>query len=261
MGFRLKYMTFNSSCSYCCLANLLERCGVHREDRELALDMDLPWLFAQEDGTYLAGAMLQGKPWFDRALSPLGFRFEEILLSRGEVPERLTALGSAMVGLAVGQGKHAVIFRGKEGETYRFLNPHRRDDGGEDELLLTEGELLERLGEENAVGYIVPGEKSAPEGWDSCPHLEAYRRDLAAFCGEPRTKEEILSQVNSLFRPFAVDLLAMMELAGERALAEDLRVFQGQCMTLFRAGDCRPADIIDLKLFSHIAEEYEKRLK
>lgn len=258
----MKYMTFNSSCSYCCLANLLERYGISREDRELALDMGLPRLFARrEDGTYLAGAMLQGKPWFDRALSPLGFRFEEELLSRPEVPERLEALGSAMVGMAVGQGKHAVVFLGKEGERYRFLNPHRRDDGQADELLLTKDELLERLDEENAVGRIVPGERSLPEDWDSPTALKDYCRDMTDFCGAFRTKEAIFARVNTLFRPFAVDLLAMMELAGEDALTEDLRVFQSQCMALFRAGDCRPAEIVDLELFSRIAEKYEALLK
>lgn len=78
----MKYMTFNSSCSYAGLANLLSLRGLETEDRAIALDMGLPYLFAREDGRYLAGPMLQGKRWFDLFLLPRGFIMEERTVRR-----------------------------------------------------------------------------------------------------------------------------------------------------------------------------------
>ena len=46
MNTTFKYMTFNSSCSYAGLANMLLRYGVDTQDREIARDMKLPFLFA-----------------------------------------------------------------------------------------------------------------------------------------------------------------------------------------------------------------------
>ena len=47
-AFVMKYMTFNASCAYAGLANILERFGIETEDREIALAMGLPYLFAKE---------------------------------------------------------------------------------------------------------------------------------------------------------------------------------------------------------------------
>ena len=55
----MKYMTFNSSCAYAGVANLLELEGMEAEDRQIALDMGLPFLFSFQDGAYCSGPMLQ----------------------------------------------------------------------------------------------------------------------------------------------------------------------------------------------------------
>jgi len=55
----LKYMTFNSSCSYAGIANMLEIRGVDTEDYKIALAMDLPFLMDQDEVGYYAGSMLQ----------------------------------------------------------------------------------------------------------------------------------------------------------------------------------------------------------
>ncbi len=47
-AFVMKYMTFNASCAYAGLANIPERFGIETEDREIALAMGLPYLFAKE---------------------------------------------------------------------------------------------------------------------------------------------------------------------------------------------------------------------
>ena len=80
----MKYMTFNFSCSYAGLANLLALHGLDTEDRTIALDMGLPYLFALEDRRYAAGPMLQGKRWFDLFLLPRGFMMVEEAVRREE---------------------------------------------------------------------------------------------------------------------------------------------------------------------------------
>ena len=69
----MRYMTFNSSCSYAGVANMLEYHGILVTDRQIALDMDLPFLFSDEGGVYAAGPMLQSAKWVELYLKPLGF--------------------------------------------------------------------------------------------------------------------------------------------------------------------------------------------
>lgn len=259
----MKYMTFNSSCSYCCLANLLEFCGVDVEDRDIALQMGLPYLFSrdEEDGAYQAGAMLQGKHWFDRYLNSIGYEFIEEFVPKFSASDLATNDAPCMMGLKTEFGKHAMIYTGQENGKYRFLNPHRIDDGQPDELLLTGDELMEALSDVNAIGRIErTGTIKAMDASDferSLVCLRRCREDLHRFCGEHRTNGEVMAVVNSLFRPFAVDGLAMMELAGETGLTEELRLFQKDCMTLFRAGDCRPDEVVDMTRLDRIAEAYK----
>lgn len=259
----MKYMTFNSSCSYCCLANLLGHHGVDAEDRDIAMQMGLPYLFSysEEDGAYQAGAMLQGKYWFDRYLNSIGFEYVEEFVPKPDVCRFVDNCVSCMIGLKTEFGKHAMIFTGLQEGKYRFLNPHRADDGQPDELLFTPEELQTALCEVNAIGRIERIGRSKPmsnsDFENSLACLHRCRDDLHRFCAAHRTNEEIMAVVNTLFRPFAVDGLAMMELAGETGLAEELRLFQKDCMTLFRAGDCRPNEVVDMARLDRIVTTYE----
>ena len=73
----MKYMTFNSSCSYTGVANMLAPYGVETDDRTIAQRMMLPYLFAKEDGEYHSGPMLQSAQWFNLYLHPIGYTMEE----------------------------------------------------------------------------------------------------------------------------------------------------------------------------------------
>lgn len=39
----MKYMTFNRSCAYTCLANLLECYNIEKTDSDIAIEMRLPF--------------------------------------------------------------------------------------------------------------------------------------------------------------------------------------------------------------------------
>lgn len=166
-----------------------------------------------------------------------------------------------MIGLKRESGKHAMICLGHQEGTYRFLNPHRAGDGESDERLFSSDDLQAALSETNPVGFIEPTGAVMPmnrEDYDtSLRWLSAYQADVRRFCGQHRTKGEIMAAVNTLFRPFAVDGLAMIELAGETVVAHELRQFQAECMTLFRTGDCTPDKVVDMARFDRIVRAYE----
>ena len=75
------YMTFNSSCSYAGVANMLAQYHFAVDDRTIAMDMRLPYLFTYEDGIYMAGPMLQSADWFNLYLNPVGFHMIETAVS------------------------------------------------------------------------------------------------------------------------------------------------------------------------------------
>ena len=74
----MKYMTFNSACSFAGIANMLEQYGVDVTDREIALGMKLPYLFAYDEGAYVSGPMLQKEEWFNLYLNSIGFKLDQI---------------------------------------------------------------------------------------------------------------------------------------------------------------------------------------
>lgn len=60
----MKYMTFNSSCSFAGIANMLERMGYAYEDYQVAAGMELPYIVARDNGGYIAGGDAAGEKIF-----------------------------------------------------------------------------------------------------------------------------------------------------------------------------------------------------
>ena len=235
----MKYMTFNFSCSYAGLANLLALHGLDTEDRTIALDMGLPYLFALEDRRYAAGPMLQGKRWFDLFLLPRGFMMVEEAVRREDVSAYLQDHGPAMLGLRVSpESKHAVIYTSFYAGMYRCLTNPRRGSEEPDELFLTEEELLDRLDKNVTVGTVVP---TAPEKTGLRPllsasleTLERMREDMLEFCRREPGPQEIREAMDPLFRALLLDGITMLELLGEQEVRGMLRTLQGQLLTAVR---------------------------
>lgn len=254
----MKYMTFNSSCSYAGLANLLALQGLETEDRTIALDMGLPYLFAFEDGRYLAGPMLQGKRWFDLFLLPRGFVMMEETVRREDVCAFLQDNGPAMLGLRVSpKSKHAVIYAGHREGCFRFLNNKRRDSEEPDFLDLSPQELIERLDESVTVGTVVP---TASENIELRPllsasleTLERLREELLAFCCREPGPQEIREAMDPLFRALLLDGVTMLELLEEQEVRGMLRILQDQLLTAVRE---KTALRMDLALLEKAAGEY-----
>lgn len=61
------YMTFHSSCSYTGVANMLAQYHLTTDDRTIAMNMKLPYLFAYKDGIYMAGPMLHRRELYEES--------------------------------------------------------------------------------------------------------------------------------------------------------------------------------------------------
>ena len=263
----MKYMTFNASCSYAGLANLLDWYGVDVEDRVIALKIELPYLFAREGRRYLSGPMLQGAEWFDLYLHPIGFTFIERRLERAEVCSFLKDHPPAMLGLHVTpESKHAVVYTGGGGGEYCFINNKRQDSTEPETLRLTETALLSRLDKTVVVGMlenIEPLPSALHDRLAVSPGvLLALQSEINDFCTQQQTPAAQAAALNDLFRPLLLDGITMLELLENTEPAASLRTVRAQLLPLIRAG--RPAvlsESIDLSLLNASIRAYHDRIK
>ena len=235
----MKYMTFNSSCSYAGVANMLSQYGIDTDDRTIALKMHLPYLFAKEDGTYLSGPMLQSADWFNLYLHPIGFTMTEREIQREQVTEMLQGEKTAMLGIRVSpQSKHAVIYLGENHGSYRFLNNKWQHTDEPEQLLLSKPELLARLDDSVVVATLKPIPSREvdfqPLLKQSVQVLEDLKCDVQAFCAKQQSPQSLMAAMNTLLRAILLDGITMLELCGETALAEKLRSVQGEFLTAVR---------------------------
>lgn len=263
----MKYMTFNASCSYAGLANLLDWYGVDVEDRVIALKIELPYLFAREGRRYLSGPMLQGAEWFDLYLHPIGFTFIERRLERAEVCSFLKDHPPAMLGLHVTpESKHAVVYTGGGGGEYCFINNKRQDSTEPETLRLTETALLSRLDKTVVVGMlenIEPLPSALHDRLAVSPGvLLALQSEINDFCTQQQTPAAQAAALNDLFRPLLLDGVTMLELLEDTEPAASLRTVRAQLLPLIRAG--RPAvlsESIDLSLLNASILAYHDRIE
>ena len=233
----MKYMHFRASCSYAALAEILEAKGIDTEDSKIALDMKLPWLFAKEEDSFLAGPMLQGGKWFDLWLRPRGLQLQERALDRESLCSFLQKHCSVMLGLLTPHGKHAVVQREYDGK-YRFWNPTHEGSGEETEMSLDQAELLERTDPITVVGELVPANPETPDLRPlQVSSVSVLRENVAAiedFAVRTHAPEEYLPAMNRLFRALLLDGITMLELAGETDLAQKFTALQQQFMAFMR---------------------------
>lgn len=258
----MKYMTFNSSCAYAGVANLLELEGMEAEDRQIALDMGLPFLFSFQDGAYCSGPMLQTGEWFNLYLQPRGFCMTETKLPREDVPEFLEGIPNAMLGiLKPSGGKHAVVYTGKKGERWNFINNRKRESSEPENISLSREELVRQL---DSVAAAARLRKASPTEVDLKPYfknsvgvLRQLKGDIAVFSSREQTPRDLRDARESLFRAVLLDGLTMLELIGETKLWKRLKSIQKDFLDALREN--RPlilADCISVKDLSQAIDAY-----
>ena len=233
------YMTFNSSCSYAGVANMLAQYHLTVDDRTIAMDLKLPYLFAYEDGIYVAGPMLQSADWFNLYLNPIGFHMVETAVSAEQVVDYLKCQKTAMLGIKFEQnGKHAVVYIGNRNEQLLFLNNKWEHDPAPEQIAFTEAELLKQI---EPTTMIATLKQIAPRNVDLSCKLEesisVIRRNLLEIkevCSNEETVGALRSKMNTLFRPLLLDGITMLGLLGESELAQQLTEIQRSFLTALK---------------------------
>ncbi|MBR2046120.1 MAG: hypothetical protein IJ958_08315 [Agathobacter sp.] len=235
----MKYMTFNSSCSYAGIANMLEQYGIDTSDREIALEMKLPYLFDYQDGVYLSGPMLQKAEWFDIYLNPIGFQLIEKKISAAKIVDYLKEQKTAMLGIKMGNaGKHAVVYKGMESNELVFLNNKREDEDSSCEIRFTEEELRQNVETEVVVATLQPINPRKICILDklesSIVVLQENLSEVLELCGKEVAPEVLRSKLNTLFRPLFLDGITMLNLIGETEISDEFSKMQGELLRVLR---------------------------
>lgn len=242
----------------------MEQHGISISDREIALEADLPYQFRYDknEDCFQTGAMLQTPEDYNRCLSKYGLHFTEIRASKADTIPVLLRQIPCMVGIWGEYGKHAMVYTGCVDGVYEFLNPHRKEDGQEDVVRLTEQELIQALDDCNAVGFLESGVSNSLENTSkqSIAALNLYQKRMHLFAQTLHTREQLMACRDALLRPFAIDLPVMMQLVGEHALSEQLSEWAKQVFELFHAEECIPGAQLDMALFDSIWEQYQTLL-
>lgn len=263
----MKYMHFNSSCSYAGLANMLELLGFDTEDYKIALDMGLPYFlhYDEASGVYLNGPMLQSAEWFNLYLKPRGFCYIERFVERQEVLDELRS--GMMLGIQVTpQSKHAVIFLGEEKGMYKCLNNKWETSDEPDYLELSAEECQERLPEQVVVGHLERCEAEKvnlrPYYEESLVNWKNLREELRLFVSEPQNPQAIKESMNRLFRPLLLDGLSMAKLLGEQKLEECLAKLQKNYLGAVRKNEAvRLADEMDCREFDRAIDGFVRLIE
>lgn len=235
----MKYMTFNSSCSYAGIANMLERHGLDTSDRSIAIGMKLPYLFFRCNGIYLSGPMLQEAKWFNLYLNPIGYELSEKMMLADEAAAYLKAQESAMLGIRTGNtGKHAVVYTGTRADRLVFLNNKWESEEAPDEIQLTADELKQKLDPMVVVAtlrQVSPKSVSFTDKLqESIAVLQANLAEITELCGKEETVAFFRSKLNILFRPLFLDGIAMLNLVGEAGLAQSFTSLQQELLCALR---------------------------
>jgi len=233
----MKYQTFNRSCAYAGLANMLMDYSIDVEDRDIVLKAYIPFMFGHDkaENKYMAGPMLQGKKWFDLYLNGIGFEFlDKYYDIEGAIKFLSSTKERAMIGLKKDDtGRHAVVFIGMRDGGYFFLNNKHKETKEKEELVFRKDELYDVIDDDSVIGYISAIESKRnvdyyAEMMAALDTLERYREDVVSFISAKRTIDEIMSAKRSLFEALMLDVVSMLDIIGEKELLNKIIDLRGK---------------------------------
>lgn len=265
----MKYIHFNSSCSYAGLANLLYLKGIDTEDYIIAKTINLPYILLKDEGAYLAGPMLQSKEIFDIYLNGLGYEFIEKNYDKEDVLKTLEAADkNYMLGVNISPGnKHAIIFLECKDNVFSFINNKYEESDEPDRFTWAAEELRERLDEDTHLAYLkkVSVKKVDLKGilLASIKNLNSLKEDINNFSKKEITQLELRESMNTLFRAAILDSIAMFELLGEDALLERTKAIQKEFITVIKEGkeSLILEEEVDISGLADVLDEWKRLMK
>lgn len=261
----MKYMSFQNSCSFAGVANLLEQYGVDAEADQIALGMHLPYMMEKTKDGYQAGPMLQTKKWFDLYLNPLGFEMQETLLKREQVISFLKENEPCMIGVKVNPAasRHAIIYVGAQNGTLVFLNNRRKDSAEQDFFRWTEQEFLNLLDREIIpIAKVVPCEKKEvfigacyEETLDVLADMKERVNRICKHAMDISFQQE---SKETIFRAILLDNIAALKLTQETELTHLFEIVQGQYLSaLAQKRELVLEEHINMKLLNQALDRWK----
>lgn len=267
----MKYMTFNSSCTYAALANMLEKKGTDVEDYEIALEMKLPFLIDRNEDGFVAGPMIQTKSWFDFYLNSKGFELIEDWVLKDDIFDYLKTKDEAMLGIKMQNGRnshHSIVYTGMENGKAVFINNKHVGSDEPDKFIFSQEELASCLREKTRVGSLKACDRKKtnikPFLEKSIDNLTCLRDEFISFCDIPRTNKEILNKEFGLFRPILLDGPSMMKLLGQESIYDDMRDLQKVFVrTAFneKADNVLLKECFDMKKFQDVCDGWSALIR
>lgn len=216
----MRPMSFPRSCAYAALSNLLADFGIDADDRQIVLEIGLPFMLRADGDAFLAGTMLQSPDWFNRYLMPRGLQFVQATIAANQLPAFLRRLGrQCMLGIHVeANHKHAVLYQHAASDRYTFWNNRHIGSQEPEQFHFSADELENRVDNPTSVGYLLPfsGKYDPPDSQAdreqtlSC--LSQYQAQMCAVWSQVTHTQEILKCLDSLFAAFFLDIPIMMGL-------------------------------------------------
>lgn len=269
----MKYMTFNNSCSYAGVANLLGDFEIEIEDYELAIEMKSPYIFKYDEyfKKYISGTMLQNEKYFNYYLRNKDLKFVENKFEKEEVLDYLNSLkGKAMIGLIMDNGRgHGVIYLGVKDGKYLFLNNKKKDSDEVDYFNYSKEELEKRLMDTTFIGYIEKNLESRKESIDQIEEiknsirvLDEYKSRLIDFSKKEQSIEALKEAMDSCFRALFLDVYSMMEIIGEEELVLEIGQIRKDFLTAMKLNiPLKLSNYISIEQLKSIIERYKEIIK
>lgn len=264
----MKYMTFNNSCSYAGVANLLEEFSINIEDYELAIEMRVPFIFKYDDAKvrYFSGPMVQKAENFNYYLQKLGLRFVENEFTRADAITFLqNCKHKCMMALNIRvEYRHAVIYCGIENDEYVFLNNRRANTDEPEYYRYKLNELKEKMNDKFFIGYIEKGIEDKKldinqEMNNSILYLSKYIDQIKNFSIKEQSVELLKESMDLVFRALFLDVYSMMEIIGEPGLAERiLKVRSDYLVAMKLKRPLKLSEYICLEEIENIVDEYKE---
>jgi len=226
-----KYQTFNSSCAYAGIANLLSQLNVEVEDRDIIIGSNAAFqlLYNELDNQYLAGYRVQGKRWFNYYLNPIGYDYKEFECTIDEYLSLLKdGFQSHLIGLWLGKAeRHAVVYEGSHSNNFKYLNNKPQASSDSDYIVFNEDELRQVTKQTLVYGYI---EKSDAQYYSfdksyfeqTLINIEKYKKLILANIEVVKPYSIHLIEKDTIYRTLFLDLQSMIEILDYHALSKKI---------------------------------------
>lgn len=264
----MKYMTFNNSCSFAGVANMLEDFSIDIEDHQLAIEMKVPFIFKFDERwkRYISGSMLQEDKYFNYYLQKWNLKLIENSVPKENAVSFLNTLKQkAMIGLNISEGyKHAVIYCGNKNKEYIFLNNRRKDTNEPKYYKYGSDELKEKMDETALISYIDKYSKNfkfdiEKEIKNSFTYLERYRKEVEDFCQKEQSVNSLKYAMNTFFRALFLDVYSMMEIIEEAKIVEQISKVRSEYLQAMKLNkSLNLSGYISLDELNNIIDQYKE---